>query len=265
MRTTTLLNRLPYLPKADAYCSEAGGRIFYPTEQLKEACFTVEPKSFQGATNADLKPFGIVEDMEWRQQVEEYTGKFDMDGSSFPDLKSFVSTPVQDRESSNLWDFARDLEKKGYVVDIKGYSSCFRLNKKHQTQISDEDFYRLVDKEALKKAGLDTSVNLSCIDIYPVMSGKKNCCQYLGEKLFPDVPKDFILSKNSVCLCDDDNDIEMASAVRHAFIPSLHSKTMEQVIQKNQEHFTETYKRDSSGSGTGASDLALRLILEGGV
>ena len=97
-----------------------------------------------------------------------------MDGSSFPDLKSFVSTPVSDRKSSNLWDFARDLEKKGYVVDIKGYSSCFRLNKKHQTKISDEDFYRLIDKDALKRAGLDTSVNLSCIDIYPAMSGKKN-------------------------------------------------------------------------------------------
>ena len=60
------------------------------------------------------------------------------------------------------------------MIDIKGYSSCFRLNKKHQTDMSDDDFYSLIDKEALKQAGLATSVNLSCIDIYPAISGKKN-------------------------------------------------------------------------------------------
>ena len=30
MRSTTLFQRLPYLPRADAYVSESGGRIFYP-------------------------------------------------------------------------------------------------------------------------------------------------------------------------------------------------------------------------------------------
>jgi hypothetical protein len=30
MRTTTLFQQLPYLPWADAYVSESGGRIFYP-------------------------------------------------------------------------------------------------------------------------------------------------------------------------------------------------------------------------------------------
>lgn len=187
MRTTTLLNRLPYLPKADAYCSEAGGRIFYPTDQMNEACFTIEPKSFQGATKEDLKPFGIVEDMDWRQQMEEYTGKFDMDGSSFQNIKSFVSTPVEDRASSKLWNYARYLRKKGYVIDVKGYSSCFRLNKKHQKDMSDDDFYSLIDKEALEKAGLATSVNLSCIDIYPAISGKKNW-YVLTALLLPFVP-----------------------------------------------------------------------------
>jgi hypothetical protein len=29
MRTTTLFQRLPYLPRADAYVSESGGTIFY--------------------------------------------------------------------------------------------------------------------------------------------------------------------------------------------------------------------------------------------
>ncbi|CAJ1941091.1 unnamed protein product [Cylindrotheca closterium] len=265
MRTTTLLNRLPYLPKADAYCSEAGGRIFYPTDKLTEGCFQVDPKTFEGATKEDLKPFGIVEDMDWRREMEKYTGEFDLDGSSFENIESFESTPAENRVGG-LWDYARDLQKKGYVIDIRGYSSCFRLNKMKQTQISDKDFQRLINKKVLAKNGLATSVNLSCIDIYPAISGKKNCCQYLGEKFFPDVPKSEILSNHAICLCDDDNDIEMALAVRHAYLPSLASKTMEAVIEKHTDRFTETYKLESasSGSGTGASDLALNLILESG-
>ncbi|KAL3941296.1 MAG: hypothetical protein SGBAC_004319 [Bacillariaceae sp.] len=260
MRTTTLLNRLPYLPKADAYCSEAGGRIFYPTAEDAKGClFKIEPKTFEGATKEDLKPFGIVEDMDWRRNVEEYTGKYDLDGSSFETLgDSTASTPVEQRVGSRLWDYARDLQKMGYVIDVKGYSSCFRLNLGKQTQISGDDFYGHIDKKMLAKAGLATSVNLSCIDIYPAISGKKNCCQYLGEKFFPQAS----LSINAVCLCDDDNDIEMALAVQHAYIPSLSSETMDAEIQKCKEHFTETYKFDSAGFGTGASDLALRMILE---
>lgn len=34
MRTTTLFQRLPYLPRADAYVSESGGRIFYPRRTI---------------------------------------------------------------------------------------------------------------------------------------------------------------------------------------------------------------------------------------
>ena len=34
MRTTTLFQRLPYLPRADAYVSESGGRIFYPRKTI---------------------------------------------------------------------------------------------------------------------------------------------------------------------------------------------------------------------------------------
>ena len=34
MRTTTLFQRLPYLPRADAYVSESGGQIFYPRRTI---------------------------------------------------------------------------------------------------------------------------------------------------------------------------------------------------------------------------------------
>ena len=37
-RTSTLLSRLPYLPKADVYCTESGGRIFFPTSNVDDGC-----------------------------------------------------------------------------------------------------------------------------------------------------------------------------------------------------------------------------------
>ena len=41
-RTATLLQRLPFLPAADAYVSENGGRIFYPDATLPTACQIAE-------------------------------------------------------------------------------------------------------------------------------------------------------------------------------------------------------------------------------
>ena len=41
-RTSTLLQRLPFLPAADAYVSENGGRIFYPDVTLPTACQIAE-------------------------------------------------------------------------------------------------------------------------------------------------------------------------------------------------------------------------------
>lgn len=48
-RTSTLFQRLPFLPKADAYASENGGRLFFPTSTLPVAV-----------------PFS--EDLEWRSR-----------------------------------------------------------------------------------------------------------------------------------------------------------------------------------------------------
>ena len=68
MRTSTLVKRLPYLPKADAYCCEAGGQIFYSSLSTKDS--SVSPETFDGAEESHLEPYGVVEDMEWRQVME---------------------------------------------------------------------------------------------------------------------------------------------------------------------------------------------------
>lgn len=165
MRSSTLLKRIPYLPRADAYCSEAGGRIFYPTEPPKEGP-TFKSHPYEGCNPDD---FGIVEDMDWKAKMEVTAGS---DGFVGDNLEAEVGVvPVAERKSL-LWDYCRVLQEKGFVVDTKGYATCFRVNFSQQTEISKDEF------EALKNAevpeGLSTSVNLGNIDFYPSTSGKKN-------------------------------------------------------------------------------------------
>ena len=150
--------------------SEAGGRIFYPVDPQREeysgAMFN--PVSYDGAS--DLSPFGIVEDMDWRHRME----RPDAAGADGYDREGSETLPVVFRKGL-LWEFARNLEQKGYVLDTKGYSTCFRVNRKQQTSaISDEDFDALASGKVSHPAGLATSTNLGCVDFYPVESGKKN-------------------------------------------------------------------------------------------
>ena len=184
MRTSTLLKRLPYLPKADAYASEAGGRIFYPVNDLNRYNGTViKPIHFDGATEEEISPFGLVEDLHWRQEMSResaagndgYVGDvFDIFVNSLNEVESSSSQikDVSNRKGS-LWGLANELQKEGFVLDTKGYSCCFRVNFKQQSGISEEKFHELSLRD-VTQYGLATSVNLGCIDFYPKMSGKKN-------------------------------------------------------------------------------------------
>ena len=179
MRTSTLLKRLPFLPRADAYASEAGGRIFYPVENNSNyQGDIVTPRRYNGATDDDLIPFGLEEDMEWRLKISNSGGSDGYIGDVFDvfKLKTFNPSPIIPIKERNgaLWEFAKDLEENGFVIDYKGYSSCFRVNLKQQvrTQIIEEDFHKLAEKD-VAALGLGSSVNLGCVDFYPIESGKK--------------------------------------------------------------------------------------------
>jgi hypothetical protein len=208
MRTSTLLNRLPYLPRADAYCTEAGGRIFYPTAVEVEgdegdAKFPQQwtPVAFHGARPEDLQPFGLREDRSWRKrmELEQAAGKdgyagnevssdrlcdeddddeeclIDYDNpSGFPKQQDVI--PLSQRKGA-LWEFARELQDThGFVLDTKSYSTCFRVNRKHQTHgpAGENLFENLLTGEIAIPPELGISTNLGCIDIYPMSSGKRN-------------------------------------------------------------------------------------------
>lgn len=68
------------------------------------------------------------------------------------------------------------------------------------------------------------------------------------------------LSESSICLCDDDNDIEMALACSHAFLPAITSSSMRAAVDTNLSHFTITYDEVRNVSETAATDEALDII-----
>ena len=154
--------------------SEAGGRIFYPCQPSLETDNTFTPVAFDGATQADLTPFGITEDLEWRSRMEKPTAAgtegYPITGKA---LGSEPRVPVAKR-SGLLWDYARTLQSKGYILDTSGYSTCFRVNRKQQTTISNEEFDALLNGQVPRPLQLGTSTNLGCVDVYPIESGKKH-------------------------------------------------------------------------------------------
>jgi hypothetical protein len=182
-RASTLLQRIPYLPRADAYCCESGGRIFYPvrlkTDQDARPVVggPYNVVDFDGATNEDRTAFSLVEDLTWRSIVMRRSGSADLDDQSV--------------DNHPLWDLARQLEDFGFALDRQSYETCFRINKKHQPTHMIPTFEKLLlvaqrngdhrpyssratDPLVRFPAGIASSTNLGAIDFYPDCSGKRN-------------------------------------------------------------------------------------------
>jgi hypothetical protein len=205
MRTSTLLQRLPYLPRADAYCSEGGGRIFYPVsgslrqqppedDQAGADAYHVVPagevtrwedEEDRVEGEEDLLPFYVVEDTAWRRRIADKVGDDGYVGNELRDFsmegsRSTTEIPIAER-SGPLWAFAKELMRRGYVLDATGYASCFRINRKQQSPTVNFDALLLRNSDEdggsssfVVPPGLGTSTNLGCVDVYAEIGGKKN-------------------------------------------------------------------------------------------
>lgn len=275
-RSTTLFQRLPYLPRADAYVSESGGRIFYPHSSVNDMVdgmvdgVLVHPQPCEGCPSSHLEPFTLVEDLLWRNEISNLecagTGGYStLAPRAGSDGFSTLTPPIPiEQRSGKLWAHARSLQKQGFFLDSSGYATAFRINRKHQEDDLASTFDEFLDKcnnrEGVPEE-LGCSTNLGCVDFYPKMSGKKNVCEYIFRKFFPcgNVNDESIsLKSHACCLCDDDNDVEMALACRNAYLPSVTSESMRKLARENRNVIvTETEGRIESL----ATEAALEMIL----
>lgn len=141
-RFSTLAQRLPYLPAADAYVCESGGRIFFADDTLPTAA-------------------ALREDFEWRKVHEAATGPCFQD-----------SIPPCNR-SGTLWEFYSHLVAQGVNCDASSYTTAFRVREPLDKRAA-------VEKDLPQS--LVTAVNLGAADVYPATSGKANAARYLMER-----------------------------------------------------------------------------------
>jgi len=278
MRSTTLFQRLPYLPRADAYVSESGGRIFFPVDSPLDDehqidglvdGLLVNPEPYTGCPSSHHNPFTLVEDMEWRNQISNlqcagsdgYSTLAPRAGSDgFSTLTP--PTPIEHRRGT-LWEHAKTLQKQGFFLDSSGYATAFRINRKHQEDdlaLNFDNFLqKCKDREGIPDE-LGCSTNLGCVDFYPIMSGKRNVCDYLLRKFFGDHDEAMSLKSHALCLCDDDNDVEMALACRKAYIPSITSESMQKLASENRDMIVTENVEEGKVESL-ATEAALEMIL----
>ena len=136
-RLVTLLARLPFIPAADAFVCEGGGRIFYPPASPRD-CPAAAP---------------LLEDMPWRMRHAGVAG---------PPGQEAVA-PEQ-REGA-LWRMYAALKAAppDLHVDAASYTTAFRVKGP-----AEEVAAALHDLPA----GLATALNLGAADVFPATSGK---------------------------------------------------------------------------------------------
>ncbi|KAG2486320.1 hypothetical protein HYH03_015024 [Edaphochlamys debaryana] len=134
---------MPYLPAADAYVCENGGRILYPGSDLPTAC-------------------PVTEDKEWRASHDFACGGVEQD-----------VTPPAKREGP-LWDLYRKLSAEGWSLDANGYTTSFRAHAR-----SGKSLEQLREEIAARPKELDSSFNLGAADFYPSTSGKVRAARHL--------------------------------------------------------------------------------------
>lgn len=146
--------------------------------------------------------------------------------------------------SGPLWDAYRAFISDGWTPDAAGYTTSFRLPLRAGKTEADLD-------AALARLPptLAHSRNLGCADVYPVSSGKAAVGAYVAERLG-------IQLAGAAFLCDDDNDLTLASRVGRAFVVSITHDSVTAAVQARPAHYWTTRE-----AGTRAADAAVEAAL----
>ncbi|GAX80007.1 hypothetical protein CEUSTIGMA_g7446.t1 [Chlamydomonas eustigma] len=144
-----------------------------------------------------------------------------------------------------LWTFYRELKQQGWTIDANGYTTSIRVHAKNGKSMA-----QLQSLASSAPSGLSCSFNLGAADFYPATSGKLQAAKYLMKCWSID-------SKDSVFLCDDDNDMELALQVGKAFLPSITSDSVRMAIDANKDQFVTATKQ-----GAAASEEMIEAVMQ---
>ena len=105
--------------------------------------------------------------------------------------------------------------------------------------------------------------------MYPAMSGKKNCAEYLVQRFLrqneEQQDESVSLKTHAYCLCDDDNDIEMALACKAAYLPSITSESIRRLVNSPSQGGGKLMVMDDADKGiveSLATEAALDAIIK---
>ena len=90
-------------------------------------------------------------------------------------------------------------------------------------------------------------------------------CPFLKNRTshqFLALPRHHLFTHSIYSFLPADNDLEMAHACRHAFIPAVTSASMAQAIEDDKDSFTVTEDKGIGLVETGATEEALESVLE---
>ena len=151
-RYSTLLERLPFIPEADVYACESGGRIFYNERGL------------------------LLEDLAWRRNMAEQVKELER-------CKAGVQGQVSGRDGGGQHQVGRSVDTTAFRV--RRVDALVPVGGRDMEHKSGKRFTRRV-REWVEEgwAGvLHTTTNLGCVDVYPARSGKKNAAAYIADRM----------------------------------------------------------------------------------
>lgn len=182
-RSSTLDRRLPYLPACDAVAAEGGGRLHWAGRRAAAGTPVL----------ADLE-----EDMAWRATHVVAAG---------PPTQGEGTPPAE--RVGELWDAYRALLGADWAPDAVAYTTAFRLPLPKDGSKGPAELAAAL--AAHLPPSLQATSNLGVADVLPSTSGKAAVGAYVMAALGAH-PADCAF------LCDDANDVGLASAVGRAFV-----------------------------------------------
>ncbi len=157
----------------------------------------------------------MVEDTEWRR-VHAAAGPASQE----------TLPPAQ--RTGPLWEAHRALLALGTVCcDAASYTTLVRVSAGAGGEAA------LAAALAALPPSLTCAWNLGAADVFPATSGKAAALRYLAARW--GVAAD---DERCVCMGDDDNDVRMAAAASHAFLPGVNAPTLAAAVAAQPQRFT---------------------------